>query len=126
MIARAAALQHPFLHPPSTIRPIHAWLLRHVYQDAMRAGVSRRAALVATFATSIVLHEAILWGAFRRPVFPYLALLSLAQLPLADLMRSPALKRRVIGNFFVWSGLIGGVALVTTLYAKELRGGGKF
>ena len=56
-------------------KPVHTWLLRHVYVDGMRAGLSRTAALRLAFATSITLHEAILWGAFRRPVFPYLALL---------------------------------------------------
>ena len=49
-----------------------------------------------------------------------LALRSLGQLPLADLMRTRAIQGQAIGNVFVWLGLVGGVALVTALYAREL------
>ena len=102
-------------------RPVHLWLLRHVYLDAMRRyGASRSLAQTVTFAVSIVVHEAVLWGAFRRVTFPYLGLFSLTQLPLADLMRIEVIQGRRLGNLLFWGGLTFGISLITVLYAKEL------
>ena len=100
---------------------MHLWLLRHVYLDAMRRhGASRAMAQQVTFAVSIIVHEAVLWGAFRRVTFPYLGIFSLTQLPLADLMRVEVIQGRRLGNLLFWGGLTFGISLITTLYAKEL------
>ncbi len=37
--------------------PVHKWLLRHVYFPAVRAGLSRFWAVIATFFVSAVFHE---------------------------------------------------------------------
>ena len=104
-------------------RPVHTFLLRHAYLPLVGAGLPRRAALALTFATSIALHEAILWGAFGRVTFPVLGVMSLCQLPLADLMRARAIQGKPLGNVCVWAGLVAGVACTTALYAQELRVG---
>lgn len=101
-------------------RPVHVFLLRHCLIDSMGVGVPRAVALQLTFYVSIAAHEAVLWAAFRRPTFPYLALCSLTQLPLADLMRVEVIQGRRLGNLLFWSGLTIGGALITVAYAQEL------
>ncbi len=63
-------------------KPVHEWLLRHVYLDAMRRrGLSPTAALYLTFTVSILAHEVIIWGTLGL-VTPYLAILSATQVRL--------------------------------------------
>lgn len=103
--------------------PVHHWLARHVYLDAMRnLGLSKNAALILTFALSIAVHEAILFSTLGRVVTPYLALLSLCQLPLAQLQRSPWIKGKRLGNYMLWFGLALGSTTTLVLYAKEVAG----
>lgn len=103
--------------------PVHSWLARHVYLDAMRRwGAHPDTALTITFLVSIVLHEIVVWAALRRITIPYLGLFSLLQLPLASIQRVPIIKGTRLGNMIVWAGLILGIALITVLYAKEMSG----
>ena len=112
-----------------------------------RHGVGPGGALWGTFALSICLHEVIVCASFRAVMPPYLAVLSLLQLPLAGLMRSPysaraaavgaprartharvgaharplrprAVKGKRLGNLIVWAGLVVGVTLCIVLYAR--------
>lgn len=103
--------------------PVHAFLLRHVYLDSQSGlGLPPAAAIAVTFLVSIAAHEAVLWAALRLRAgwVPWLALFSLSQFPLASLMRAPAIKGRRLGNLLFWTGICGGVAVLWTLYAREL------
>ena len=75
-----------------------------------------------TFAVSIAVHEAIIFSALGRVVTPYLALLSLLQLPLAVLQRARWIKGKRLGNIILWLGLSLGLATTLILYAKEVAG----
>lgn len=96
--------------------------------------------------TSRATPQIVLDAAFRAVMPPYLAVLSLLQLPLAGLMRSPlsacaagwatrvgvrrghtpsprhlpppTVKGKRLGNLVVWAGLTFGVTLLLTLYAR--------
>jgi sterol O-acyltransferase len=103
--------------------PVHHWLARHCYIDAQRRlGLSQTTALGLTFAFSIAVHEAIIFSALGRVVTPYLALLSLLQLPLAVLQRARWIKGKRLGNLVLWLGLSLGMATTLILYAKEVAG----
>ena len=52
-------------------------------------------------------------------VRPWLALFSLAQLPLIPLMRLPIFRGKRLGNFIVRFGLVTGPPLMATMYARE-------
>jgi sterol O-acyltransferase len=99
--------------------PVHEFLLRHVYLDAMRRrGLGPDAALYLTYLVSIAVHEIILWGAMGL-VTPYLAVLSTAQFPLMSLLRLPAFRGKRLGNMLFWAGLMVGVTGLIVLYARE-------
>jgi sterol O-acyltransferase len=101
--------------------PVHDWLARHVYLDAMRQyGAAPNAALTFTFLVSIVLHEVVIWGVLGRLTMPWLGLFSLLQLPLGSIQRVAIIKGKRLGNMILWAGLAIGVALIFTLYAKEV------
>jgi len=100
-------------------RPVHVWLLTHVYRELSRR-TSRGAALQLTLYASIVAHELVLWGAFRRVTFPYLGAFSLTQLPLASLMQTSVISGRRLGNVLFWFGLTSGLCLNLVLYARAL------
>jgi len=101
--------------------PVHDWLARHVYLDAMRQyGAAANAALTFTFLVSIVLHEVVIWGVLGRVTVPWLGLFSLLQLPLGSIQRVGIIKGKRLGNMILWAGLAIGVALIFTLYAKEV------
>lgn len=62
-------------------RPVHSFLLRHVYASSITAGMPRSAAIFITFLLSSLLHElvmAIVSGKIRG----YLFAMQMAQLPL--------------------------------------------
>lgn len=63
--------------------------------------VSRSTAFTATFLFSILLHELVLIGALGWS-FPYLAVFSLLQLPLAKIMQLPLFKGKRLGNIIFW------------------------
>jgi sterol O-acyltransferase len=102
-------------------KPVHEFLLRHIYLDALRRQWRPAAALYLTYAVSIVAHEVVLWGGLS-PVTPtpYLALLSLAQFPLMTLLRLPIFRGKRLGNAVFWVGLTFGVTLTLALYAMEV------
>jgi len=107
-------------------RPVHDFLLRHVYVDlqrgshsGLRRGLSPSLAMYATFAASIIAHEAVIW-AVLTPTYPppVLALLSCVQFPLLNLMRLPAFRGTALGNLFFWSSLQTGSTMIVVLYAR--------
>ncbi|KAF2835585.1 hypothetical protein M501DRAFT_941640 [Patellaria atrata CBS 101060] len=98
-------------------RPVHAFLLRHVYHSSISAfHISKRTATFATFLLSACVHELVMWCLFRK-VRGYLFLSQLSQLPLAMLSRTKLLKGRdVLGNVVFWLGLFVGPSIITSLY----------
>jgi sterol O-acyltransferase len=93
--------------------PVHEWLREHVFA---------RAGLTATFLLSIAAHEVALAACLGRGWrVPWLAAASLCQLPLAPLMRAPALKGKRLGNVFFWCGLVLGTTAVVILYARDVE-----
>lgn len=75
--------------------------------------------MYATFAASIIVHEAVIW-AVLTPTYPppVLALLSCVQFPLLTLMRLPAFRGTALGNLFFWSSLQTGSTMIVVLYAR--------
>ena len=100
-------------------KPVHEFLLRHVHMETqVTLGLSRGVSTIVTFIYSIIAHEILLLntvGIFR----PYLAFLSLFQIPLWPLMRSHLFTNRLLGNIFFWASLMIAWPLMTVLYCRD-------
>lgn len=87
-------------------KPVHNFLLRHVYASSISAGASKTVAMFTTFLLSSLLHElvmAIVTGKIRG----YLFAMQMAQLPLIALHSLPLIKNnRALGNLLFWIGLM--------------------
>ena len=59
--------------------PVSAWMRRHVYEPALRAGLGRHGGALLVFALSAILHELAVAVPLRIMVFPYAAVGMLAQ-----------------------------------------------
>ena len=100
-------------------KPVHAWLLRHVYLESIRSyRVSKTNATVATFVFSMLLHELALTVTGRR-FRPYIFALAMVQLLVIPLLRHPLFKGRRLGNVFFWLGILWGFPMLAVLYARE-------
>eukprot|EP01084_Bolivina_argentea_P238036 399916_1 len=100
-------------------RPVHEFLLRHVYYESMSTyKLSKGIALAGTFVFSITLHEVVLTVCLHK-FSPWLAFLSLMQLPLMPIMKSPAFKNKPLGNIVFWAGIILGMPMTMVLYARD-------
>lgn len=86
---------------------VHDWLRRYVFEPTASASGSPSVAVSVTFIVSIAVHEMVMFAALKPSYryVPWLALFSLAQLPLYALARHPALHGKRAGNLFFWSGL---------------------
>ncbi|UZJ54057.1 hypothetical protein CBS101457_003377 [Exobasidium rhododendri] len=97
-------------------RPVHSFLLRHVYASSITVGVSRSGAIFVTFLLSSLLHElvmAIVSGKIRG----YLFAMQMAQLPLIALGQIPFVKRNeTVGNVIFWTGLLIGFPMLNIAY----------
>lgn len=58
---------------------VGAWMRRHVYEPALRAGLGREGGALLVFALSGILHELAVAVPLRIMVFPYAAVGMLAQ-----------------------------------------------
>jgi sterol O-acyltransferase len=98
-------------------RPVHNFLLRHVYQSSISSfHLSRNAATFVTFLLSALVHEMCMAIMFKK-VRGYLFCMQLAQMPLVAFSRSRLMKgRRVLGNVIFWVGLFVGPSFLTGLY----------
>lgn len=98
-------------------RPVHNFLLRHVYNSSISTfHLSRTAATFVTFLLSALVHEMCMALIFHK-VRGYLFWLQLLQMPLVAFGRSKLMRGRVIlGNTIFWIGLFIGPALLTSLY----------
>jgi len=100
-------------------RPVHEFLLRHVYYESMSTyRFSRGLALAGTFVFSIVLHEVVLCACLHK-FSPWLAALSLLQLPLMPVMNTRHFKNKPLGNIVFWVGIIVGMPMTCVLYARD-------
>ena len=68
------------------------------------------------------MHELLLWAALGRSWrTPWLAIMSLMQLPLMPLLRKVGAKSTRFGNLFFWFGLSTGMGINAVLYARDAR-----
>ncbi|KAI7127092.1 acyl-CoA/sterol acyltransferase [Hortaea werneckii] len=98
-------------------RPVHNFLLRHVYHSSISTfHLSRNAATFVTFLLSALVHEMCMAIMFKK-VRGYLFWMQLLQMPLVMVSRSKLLKGRVVlGNVIFWMGLFVGPSFLTSLY----------
>ncbi|KAK5131193.1 hypothetical protein LTR08_001218 [Meristemomyces frigidus] len=98
-------------------RPVHNFLLRHVYHSSISTfHLSRNAATFVTFLLSALVHEMVMALLFKK-VRGYLFWMQLLQMPLVAFSRSKLLKGRVVlGNVTFWLGLFVGPSFLTSLY----------
>lgn len=98
-------------------RPVHNFLLRHVYHSSISTfHLSRNAATFVTFLLSALVHEMCMAVMFKK-VRGYLFWAQLVQMPLVSLSRSKLMKGRVVlGNVIFWIGLFVGPSFLTSLY----------
>lgn len=97
-------------------RPVHSFLLKHVYASTIAVGMSKSFAIFFTFLLSSLMHElvmAIVTGKIRG----YLFAMQMAQLPLIALGQVKFIKDSpVLGNLIFWIGLMVGFPLLNVLY----------
>ncbi|KAF9224002.1 sterol O-acyltransferase [Gyrodon lividus] len=99
-------------------KPVHHFLLRHVYASALAAypSLSRTGAMFVTFLLSAAAHELVMVVVTRK-IRLYLFLMQLIQIPLILVSRAPALRRnRLMGNVVFWLGLYAGFPLLCVAY----------
>ncbi|EKM50488.1 uncharacterized protein PHACADRAFT_178226 [Phanerochaete carnosa HHB-10118-sp] len=98
-------------------RPVHMFLLRHVYASSMSSyKLSRSSAMFFTFLLSAVVHELVM-AVVTKKLRLYLFTMQLAQIPLIAVGRMPAIKRnRLLGNIVFWVGLYAGFPLLCVAY----------
>jgi len=99
-------------------RPVHNWLLHHVYLPLQGAGLGTFVARYGTFGVSIVAHEVLLHAFFGLSA-PWLLVFSLFQFPLFTIMRLSIFKGKRLGNFVFWFGMALGAPLVGALYLND-------
>ncbi|KAK4654269.1 Sterol O-acyltransferase 2 (Sterol-ester synthase 2) [Podospora pseudocomata] len=98
-------------------RPVHNFLLRHVYHSSISAfKVNRHTATLITFGLSACVHELVMWCIFKK-LRGYLLVLQMCQLPLVRLSRTRWLKNRAtLGNMIFWLGIFTGPSVLCSLY----------
>ncbi|KAK0701505.1 MBOAT, membrane-bound O-acyltransferase family-domain-containing protein [Apiosordaria backusii] len=98
-------------------RPVHNFLLRHVYHSSISAfKVNRHTATLITFGLSACVHELVMWCIFKK-LRGYLLFLQMCQLPLVRLSRTRWLKNRAtLGNMIFWLGIFTGPSVLCSLY----------
>lgn len=98
-------------------RPVHNFLLRHVYHSSISAlRLSRGSATFVTFLLSACVHELVMLCLFKK-LRGYLFAMQLLQLPLVAMSRTRILRgRRIVGNVVFWIGLFVGPSFLTGLY----------
>ncbi|MCJ1468769.1 acyl-CoA/sterol acyltransferase [Pseudocyphellaria aurata] len=89
-------------------RPVHAFLLRHVYHSSISAlQISRSSATLITFLLSACVHELVMWCLFKK-LRGYLLVFQMMQLPLISVSRRWMQGSDVLGNLLFWCGIFTG------------------
>ncbi|PFH51803.1 hypothetical protein AMATHDRAFT_74686 [Amanita thiersii Skay4041] len=97
-------------------KPVHAFLLRHVYAPTLNQELSKTTAMFLTFLLSACVHELVMVVVTHK-LRLYLFFLQLVQIPLIVLSRFPSIKRnRLLGNAVFWLGLYAGFPLLCVAY----------
>ncbi|KAI0630563.1 MBOAT-domain-containing protein [Trametes polyzona] len=98
-------------------RPVHTFLLRHVYASTMSSyKLTRQSAMFVTFLLSAAAHELVMAIVTKKIRF-YLFALQIAQIPLIAIGRMPAIRRnKLLGNIVFWLGLYAGFPLLCVAY----------
>ncbi|KAI0358051.1 MBOAT-domain-containing protein [Trametes cingulata] len=98
-------------------RPVHTFLLRHVYASTMSSyKLTRQSAMFVTFLLSAAAHELVMAIVTKKIRF-YLFALQIAQIPLIAIGRIPAIRRnKLLGNIVFWLGLYAGFPLLCVAY----------
>ncbi|EPT00989.1 hypothetical protein FOMPIDRAFT_149567 [Fomitopsis schrenkii] len=98
-------------------RPVHTFLLRHVYASAMTSlGLGKLGAMMFTFLLSAAAHELVMLIVSQK-LRMYLFFLQLSQVPMIAIGRLPAIKRnKLAGNIVFWAGLFVGLPLLCVAY----------
>jgi len=98
-------------------RPVHQFLLRHVYTSTMRSyKLSKTSAMFITFLLSAAVHELVMVVVTQK-IRMYLFMGQLIQIPLIAVGRIPAIRRnKILGNIFFWLSLFSGFPLLCVLY----------
>ena len=102
-------------------KPVHNFLLRHVYASSISVGASKSAAMFVTFLLSSLLHElvmAIVSGKIRG----YLFMMQMAQMPLILLGQIPFIKQNEgLGNLIFWIGLLVSISASRRMELELIR-----
>lgn len=97
-------------------KPVHSFLLKHVYASSIAGGLGKTWAMLITFLLSAFLHElvmAIVSGKIRG----YLFAAQMSQLPLILLSKVPFIRdNETLGNLIFWIGLMAGFPLLNIAY----------
>ncbi|KAH9893488.1 MBOAT-domain-containing protein [Cubamyces lactineus] len=98
-------------------RPVHTFLLRHVYASTMSSyKLTKQSAMFVTFLVSAAAHELVMAIVTQKIRF-YLFALQIAQIPLIAIGRIPAIRRnKLMGNIVFWVGLYAGFPLLCVAY----------
>lgn len=98
-------------------KPVHKFLLRHVYHSSISAfSLSKSSGVLLTFFISSVIHELMMYVVFGR-VKGFLFFFQMFQLPLILINKSPLLKNhKTIRNILCWGGLILAPGMIPSFY----------
>ncbi|KAJ3346019.1 hypothetical protein HDU83_003515 [Entophlyctis luteolus] len=101
-------------------RPVHEFLLRHVYLDSMdNLGLSKAKAMALTIIVSSFFHELVIFMVTKR-FRGWFFVLQTSQIPLFYLYRTPFLKKRPgFRHWYFCLSIIYGLPLVATLYSRD-------
>ncbi|KYR01982.1 membrane bound O-acyl transferase family protein [Tieghemostelium lacteum] len=100
-------------------RPVHKWMLRHVYTDSMyTVKMKKTGAMVSTFLLSALLHEMVMIFSFKF-VRPILSATMILQIGLVWFTQLPMLQKTRFGNVVMWITVFVGQPLVQLLYSTH-------
>lgn len=101
-------------------RPVHNFLLRHVYHSSISAfQISRSSATAITFLLSACVHELVMWCIFKK-LRGYLMGAQLLQLPLMEVSRRYMKGQDLLGNIIFWVGLFTGWVWVNNHFCHDI------
>eukprot|EP00917_Polyrhabdina_sp_WS-2016_P016809 GHVP01036343.1.p1 GENE.GHVP01036343.1~~GHVP01036343.1.p1 ORF type:complete len:245 (+),score=26.25 GHVP01036343.1:456-1190(+) len=95
-------------------KPVHEFLLCHVYAPLVGLKINKFDAAIATFLFSAVFHELIMGICFRTLKMHMFAIM-LIQIPL--IFFTEKMKETILGNLIFWAGVIIGVPILALSYA---------
>lgn len=98
-------------------RPVHSFLLRHVYHSSLSAyNISKIQAVLLTFALSAIFHEMAMYVLFNK-VRGYIIVLQMAQIPFTAIANHPLLRdKKLFNNVVFWVGICLGPSITGLLY----------